>query len=54
MTITEILIAEMDIQTLFVLLPNYMTEAQIDMIKETIEVNQLDEEETRKLIKELL
>lgn len=54
MTITDILIAELDVEKLFALLPNYMTEGQIDMIKETVKVNQLNEEETKKLIKELL
>jgi ethanolamine utilization cobalamin adenosyltransferase len=54
MTITELLIAELDIKKLISLLPNYMTEEKIDMIIETIEVNQLNEEEAKRLITELL
>jgi len=52
--LTELLIAELPLEELLESLDSYIGQRQAEMIHETIKVNQLDEIETRALIKEYI
>lgn len=53
-TLTELLIAELPLKELLASLESYIGERQAEMLQETIKVNQLDETETRNLIREYI
>lgn len=52
--LTELLILELDLETLLENIKDYVGKEQAEMLHEIIRVNQLKEEETRELIKEYI